>query len=86
VYALGRIFPDFFPGTKTPCGEPGHRSGITGFVIHFNATQAVRMGHQYFAAYQRAMGLTTVVPSAKTEACNGTDLPRQAITQCSNGL
>ena len=28
--ADSRIFPDFFPGTKTPAGEPGHRSGITG--------------------------------------------------------
>jgi hypothetical protein len=44
--ADSRIFPDFFPGTKTPCGEPGHRSGITGDVIHFNATQATMMGHQ----------------------------------------
>jgi hypothetical protein len=55
-------------------------------VIHFNATQAVLMGREYFAAYQRAMGLTAVVPSAKTSACNGTDLPGQTISQCSNGL
>ena len=34
-------------GTKTPCGEPDFRSGVTGDVIHFNATQNVMMGHQY---------------------------------------
>lgn len=28
--ADSRIFSDFFPGTKIPNGEPGHRSGITG--------------------------------------------------------
>ena len=56
-------------GTKTPDGEPGHRSGITGDVIHFNATQAVLMGHQYWAAYHRATSLGAVVPSAKTAAC-----------------
>ena len=67
--ADSRIFPDFFPGTRTPDGEPGHRSGITGDVIHFNATQAVLMGHQYWGAYRRAVGLDTVVPSAKTAAC-----------------
>ena len=68
---LGRIFPDFFPGTTTPCGEPAHRSGVSGDVIHFNATQAVRMGHEYWAAYQSAIKLTQVVDSAKTKACNG---------------
>ena len=43
--------------------------GITGDVIHFNATQAVLMGHQYWGAYHRAMTLDTVVPSAQTAAC-----------------
>ena len=44
-------------------------SGITGDVIHFNATQAVLMGPQYWGACHRAMTLNTVVPSAKTAAC-----------------
>ena len=67
--ADSRIFPDYFPGTKTPDGEPGHRSGITGDVIHFNVTQATLMGHQYWAAYKKAVHLSTVVPSSKTAAC-----------------
>ena len=85
VHFAGRIFPDFFPGTTTPCGEPGHRSGITGDVIHFNATQAVRMGYQYWDAYQSAMALTTVAPSAKTKACNASSsiaLPERVIEKC----
>jgi hypothetical protein len=67
--ADSRIFPDFFPGTRTPAGEPGHRSGVTGDVIHFNATMATLMGHQYWAAYQRALKVQTPVASAKTSAC-----------------
>jgi len=67
--ANSRIFPDYFPGTKTPAGEPGHRSGITGDVIHFNASQAVAMGHQYWRAYQRAVKLDAVVSSARTQSC-----------------
>jgi hypothetical protein len=85
VHFAGRIFLDFFPGTTTPCGEPGHRSGITGDVIHFNATQAVRMGYQYWDAYQSAMALTAVAPSAKTKACNASSsiaLPEQVIAKC----
>ena len=69
--ADSRIFPDLFPGTKTPAGEPEHRSGVTGDVIHFNATMATVMGHQYWAAYQRAMALDVVVPSSQTAACGG---------------
>ena len=64
-------FPDFFPGTNTPCGEPGHRSGITGDVIHFNATQAVVMGYQYWNAYLRALKLSLPVKSSRTAACGG---------------
>jgi hypothetical protein len=67
--ADSRIFPDFFPGTKTPAGEPGHRSGVTGDVIHFNATMATMMGHQYWAAYQRALKVQKPVASAETAAC-----------------
>lgn len=69
--ADSRIFPDFKPGTQIPNGEPGHRSGITGDVIHFNASQAVEMGHQYFAAFTRAVALSNPVDSAKTKACGG---------------
>ena len=68
--ADSRIFSDFQADGKTPNGDPGCRSGITGDVIHFNATQAVMMGHQYWAAYQRALMVTTPVASAKTAACN----------------
>jgi hypothetical protein len=68
--ADSRIFPDFFPGTKTPAGDPHFRSGSTGDVIHFNATMATVMGHQYWAAYQRALMVTTPVASARTAACN----------------
>ena len=67
--ADSRIFPDFFPGTNTPDGEPRHRSGVTGDVIHFNATMATVMGHQYFRAYKSALELTSVVPSDRTKAC-----------------
>jgi hypothetical protein len=67
--ADSRIFSDFMADGKTPNGEPDHRSGVTGDVIHFNATQAVLMGHQYYAAYQRALRVETVVPSAETAAC-----------------
>ena len=64
-----RMFPDFFPGTRTPAGGPGHRSRVTGDVIHFNATMATMMGHPYWAAYQRALKVQTPVASAKTAAC-----------------
>jgi hypothetical protein len=71
--ADSRIFPDFFPGTHTPAGEPRDRSGITGDVIHFNSTMAVHMGHQYWAAYQRAINLEAIVPAARTRACTRDD-------------
>ena len=81
--ADSRIFPDYFPGTQKPCGEPGHRSGFSGDVIHFNATQATMMGHQYFRAYQQAIKLTTVVPSARTKACSNRGAAlAPAVTQC----
>ncbi len=79
--ADSRIFSDFISGTDTPNGDPRARSGIDGSVIHFNATQAVQMGYEYFDAYKRAVALNTVVPSAKTQACNGTSAP--SVAQCS---
>lgn len=85
--ADSHIFPDFFPGTNhspvpectnhtpgcQPAGDPLARSGTSHDVIHFNATMASMMGHQYWAAYQRALGVSTVVPSAKTAACKGSE-------------
>ena len=46
---------------------------------------ATIMGHQYWAAYQRAVAVTTVVPSAKTKACEGSDpvhAMEAVVTQC----
>tara|TARA_B110001452_G_scaffold131753_1_gene109451 strand:- start:3776 stop:4714 length:939 start_codon:yes stop_codon:yes gene_type:complete len=73
--ADSRIFPDFFPGTHTPDGEPNYRSGASGLVIHFNATEATLLGHQYWAAYHRAVELETVVPSQRTLQCNKSAAP-----------
>ena len=81
--ANSRIFPDYFPGTHTPDGEPGHRSGVTGDVIHFNATQAVMMGYEYWHAYQSAIKLDTIVPSSRTWQCNQT-VTKQAKVQCTH--
>lgn len=89
--ANSRIFPDYFPGTHTPDGEPRHRSGVTGDVIHFNATQAVLMGYEYFDAYQRAVTVQTIVPSAKTGTCNRSSSIHRykhttaTVTQCAGG-
>lgn len=81
--ADSRIFPDFFPGTTTPDGEPEHRSGVTGDVIHFNATQATLMGHQYWAAYQRALTLTAPIASARTNACANNSVSQSTpATRC----
>ena len=73
--ADSRIFTDFFPGTTIPNGDHIHKSGVTHDVIHFNATQATLMGHQYWGAYQRAIKLGAVVPSARTAACGKTPTP-----------
>jgi len=93
--ADSRIFPDFFPGTNhspvpecanhaqgcQPAGDPQFRSGSTHDVIHFNATMATMMGHQYWAAYQRALVVTTPVASARTAACNkGGEAAALAVT------
>ena len=79
--ANSRIFSDLMADGKTPNGEPDHRSGVTGDVIHFNATQAVLMGHEYWAAYNRALALERVVPSARTAACSPTN-PTFPVTNC----
>jgi len=80
--ADSRIFSDFKPDGTTPNGEPNARTFYTGKVIHFNATQATMMGHQYWAAYQRAVGLTTVVPSARTQACGSSASFSDTVAQC----
>jgi len=77
--ADSRIFPDFLPG-NIPDGDPNLRSGISNAVIHFNATQAVLLGYQYFEAYQRALTATSLVPSPLTLGCNSTLPP--SVSQC----
>ena len=83
--ADSRIFADFVPGANhtpvpeganhtpgcQPAGDPLRRSGYSHDVIHFNATMETMMGHQYWAAYQRALTVTTPVASAKTAAYKG---------------
>jgi len=73
--ADSRVFPDFKPDGITPNGDPLYRSGASGLVIHFAATQAFFLGFQYFQAYLRATALTQPVPSARTNACPGTVEP-----------
>ncbi len=48
--ADSRIFPDYLPG-NVPDGDPNLRSGVSNAVIHFNATQAVLMGYQYWQVF-----------------------------------
>jgi hypothetical protein len=67
--ADSRIFPDFLPDGVTPYGDPTYRSGASGDIIHFTATQAVFLGFEYWNAYRRALGVTSVVPSDRTAAC-----------------
>ena len=68
--ADSRIFSDFLPD-GSPNGDPDYRSGASGDVIHFTATQAFFMGQQYFEALGRATALTAPVPSAQTQGCPG---------------
>lgn len=76
------IFSQFLPNGE-PNGEPRDRSGVTHDVIHFNATQQVLMGYQYWSAYHTALTLTKVVPSAETRACGNLTLPAAVeIDQC----
>jgi hypothetical protein len=80
------VFPEFFPGTHTPYGDPNEKSGVSGEVIHLDATEEVRMGYQYWDAYRRAIRLESVVPSAKTSACTHSMLRGKMTTQCSTLL
>ena len=63
------VFPDFLPDGTTPNGDPKFRSGASGDVIHFSATQAFFFGFQYSDAFLEAMRLTAVVPSDRTKGC-----------------
>jgi lysophospholipase L1-like esterase len=64
--ADSNIFPVTCNGG--PCGDLIDRDG-NGVVIHFNASQAVAMGYQFYAAYGKAKQLTQLVSSATTAAC-----------------
>jgi hypothetical protein len=66
--ADSRVFADFTPG-GLPNGDPKYRSGASGDVIHFSATQAFFLGFEYFNAYRSALQLTAVVPSGRTSGC-----------------
>jgi hypothetical protein len=78
--ADSRIFPDYLP-TGEPYGDPNYRSGVSGDVIHFTATQATFLGFEYWRAYARAAELTSVVASGETEGCAGY-VPQGAVGAC----
>lgn len=75
------VFPDYMPDGVTPNGDPKYRSGASGDVIHYTATQAFFLGFEYWAAYLRATALTSVVPSAQTVACPGAAVQAN-VTRC----
>ena len=79
--ADSRVFADFLPDGTTPNGDPNYRSGVSGMVIHFTATQAVRLGWEYFDAYERALALTSPVPSDATKSCAGSVI-QPNVTRC----
>jgi hypothetical protein len=68
--ADSRVFPDYLPD-GTPNGDPKYRSGASGDVIHFTATQQFLFGFQFWQAYTRAMALTRAVLNNQTSACPG---------------
>lgn len=72
--ANSRVFPEFNPD-GTPAGDPKARSGASGMVIHFTATQQFFFGFEYWSAFLRARALTAVVPSSDTSACGGAIQP-----------
>jgi hypothetical protein len=77
--ADSRIYPDYQNGL--PYGDPKYRSGASGDVIHFTATQAFFLGFQYWTSYARAVALTSVVPSQQTQACPGVVI-QGAVPRC----
>jgi hypothetical protein len=78
--ADSRVFQDFNPD-GTPAGDPNYRSGVSGMVIHFDATQATFLGFEYWRAYLRSMSLTNVVDSSRTSNCAGS-IPQPPVTRC----
>ena len=68
--ADSRIFRDLTP-LGAPNGDPEFRSGASGDVIHFTATQAFFLGQEYYNALLRAKAVTAPVGSARTVACPG---------------
>ncbi len=78
--ADSRVFSDYNPD-GTPAGDPNARSGASDLVIHFTATQQSFFGFEYWRAYLRALGLTTVVPSDQTKACP-TAAIQPSVTAC----
>lgn len=79
--ADSRVFADFQPDGVTPNGDLKYRSGASGDVIHFDATQQFFFGFEYWSAYLRATSLTSVVPSTQTANCPGANI-QSNVTQC----
>jgi hypothetical protein len=50
-------------------------------VIHYDATQNIFLGGQYWDAYLRATALTAVVPSQQTQNCAGS-APQAPVAAC----
>ena len=71
--ADSRVFADYKPD-GSPNGDPNARSGVSNDVIHFDATQNVFLGFEYWRAFLRATALTAPVPSAQTAGCPGADV------------
>ena len=71
--ADSRVFADTKPD-GSPNGDPNARSGVSNDVIHFDATQNVFLGFEYWRAFLRATALTAPVPSAQTAGCPGADV------------
>ena len=67
--ADSRIFSETLEDGKTPNADLVFQSGISDIPIHFNATQAVALGHSYWRAYQQAVKLSKAVPNDETNAC-----------------
>ena len=79
--ANSRIFADFKPDKITPNGDPKYRSGASGDVIHFDATQQFFFGFEYWSAYLRSTSLTSVVPSSQTQQCPNANI-QPSVTLC----
>jgi hypothetical protein len=67
--ADSRIFSETLGDGTTPNADCNFRSDFTDLPIHFNATQAVALGHSYWRAYQQAKKLRAAVSTDETNAC-----------------